>query len=331
MSARRGSGYLTHLLQRSRDIFKGAVAPRRRALFEENPGAAAVSESPRPVHLPGEPDPASPWQALNSETDSGRLTQAGVRDRQAPPAATDTALRRQTPVPEPVVRKVTQDTVTARQPQHRARDHHPPRPSNVGVTPVNARPADADLDSVIQPVGLRPVDIARQSPQATATPYLVDSVASEVSPRSMPVSVPVQVQRKDAAEGSVPAQRRPAQHGEQPIESRPQPEPREPPPELKPVSRAATEPPSAIADPVGQRQGDKRGWLETPPALPPGPALSRNSSQAPPTVQITIGRIEVRAVTPQRQTPAPVRRVSRPRQPAMSLDDYLKKRNGGGR
>lgn len=331
MNARRGSGYLTHLLQRSRGMLQGAVAPRRRALFEENPGAAAVTESPRPAHAPGEPDPALPWPLLNAEPDSGRLTQAGVRDRQAPPAAADAALRRQTPVPEPVVRKVTQDTAAARQPPRRARDHHPPAPASEGVTPVNARPSDADPDTVLPPVGLRPVDIAGQSQQATDTPYPVDRVTSEVSPRSVPVSEPVQVQRKHAAEGSAPVPRRPEQQGEQRIESHPQPEPREPTPEIKPLSGTATEPPFAIADPVGRRRDDKRGWLETPPALPPGPALSRNIPQAPPTVQITIGRIEVRAVTPQRQTPAPARKVSRPRQPAMSLDDYLNKRNGGGR
>ena len=45
-----------------------------------------------------------------------------------------------------------------------------------------------------------------------------------------------------------------------------------------------------------------------------------------PPVQVTIGRIEVTAVT---QAP-PAKRVAAPRKPAMSLDDYLTRRQGKG-
>lgn len=68
-------------------------------------------------------------------------------------------------------------------------------------------------------------------------------------------------------------------------------------------------------------------------ARPAGPApaapwpQSRQGPAAEPTVHITIGRVEVRAT---RETPAPARR--RPeRQPATSLDDYLRTRSGGDR
>jgi hypothetical protein len=45
-----------------------------------------------------------------------------------------------------------------------------------------------------------------------------------------------------------------------------------------------------------------------------------------PTIQVTIGRIEVRAV------PQPVLKRSKPKGPdPMSLDEYLRGRNGGGR
>jgi hypothetical protein len=47
-----------------------------------------------------------------------------------------------------------------------------------------------------------------------------------------------------------------------------------------------------------------------------------------PSINVTIGRIDVRAVMP--QTPAPVRASARPR-PALSLEDYLKQREGGPR
>lgn len=53
------------------------------------------------------------------------------------------------------------------------------------------------------------------------------------------------------------------------------------------------------------------------------PAIAR---EAPPTISVTIGRVDVRAVF----APAPAPRVNRAKQPAaMSLDDYLKKRNEG--
>ncbi len=54
---------------------------------------------------------------------------------------------------------------------------------------------------------------------------------------------------------------------------------------------------------------------------------THDSSSSTPTIQVTIGRIEVRAITP------PVAPPQRPRKPspALSLDDYLKQRNGGQR
>ena len=48
-----------------------------------------------------------------------------------------------------------------------------------------------------------------------------------------------------------------------------------------------------------------------------------------PTIQVTIGRVEVRAITPP-ATPAPRTRPARPG-PALSLDDYLRERNRGER
>ena len=73
--------------------------------------------------------------------------------------------------------------------------------------------------------------------------------------------------------------------------------------------------------------------LETPAASPtplarrsarPG-ALAHDGAPEPPVVQVSIGRIEVRAVTP--AGPAPPR-PSAPA-PAMSLDEYLRSRRGG--
>lgn len=61
----------------------------------------------------------------------------------------------------------------------------------------------------------------------------------------------------------------------------------------------------------------------------PAMAQADGANAAPPIVQVTIGRIEVRAVTPS-APPAP-RAPARPQGPALSLDEYLRRRNGGGR
>jgi hypothetical protein len=63
---------------------------------------------------------------------------------------------------------------------------------------------------------------------------------------------------------------------------------------------------------------------------PSGPDRARGSDRAalPRPVHITIGRIEVRAVHP---PPEPVRHRPAPAAPKISLEEYLKQRNGGGR
>jgi hypothetical protein len=55
----------------------------------------------------------------------------------------------------------------------------------------------------------------------------------------------------------------------------------------------------------------------------------RDKSTSLPTIRVTIGRIDVRAVSAP-QTPAAQKPGKRP-QPSLSLDDYLKQRNGGQR
>lgn len=76
--------------------------------------------------------------------------------------------------------------------------------------------------------------------------------------------------------------------------------------------------------------------VATPPATPPheplrraapaAGALHRTSAAAPPEIQIHIGRVEVVATAP-----APVRPAGPPARRATSLDDYLKRHNGGSR
>src|SRR5262249_53455609 len=57
----------------------------------------------------------------------------------------------------------------------------------------------------------------------------------------------------------------------------------------------------------------------------PFETLSTRDSNTPPSVQVTIGRVEVRAVMPPTQTP---RLVERKAPPLFSLEEYLRERNG---
>jgi hypothetical protein len=60
----------------------------------------------------------------------------------------------------------------------------------------------------------------------------------------------------------------------------------------------------------------------------PAPAKPGAMPEPPPTIQVRIGRVEVRAI----MSPAPPPRPKPPRRgPTLSLDEYLKQRNGGQR
>lgn len=65
-----------------------------------------------------------------------------------------------------------------------------------------------------------------------------------------------------------------------------------------------------------------------PPAEQAAPPATKEASTqaAAPTIQVTIGRVEVRA-TP---LPAPAPKRPRAKPPVMSLDEYLRQRNQGG-
>ncbi|WP_199746994.1 hypothetical protein, partial [Corallococcus sp. AB049A] len=76
--------------------------------------------------------------------------------------------------------------------------------------------------------------------------------------------------------------------------------------------------PAAARVPSFPVQAERGGSAHGVQALESAPA---------PVVQVTIGRIEVRAVTP----PAPARPAPARTSPSLSLDEYLRRRNGGGR
>jgi hypothetical protein len=79
-----------------------------------------------------------------------------------------------------------------------------------------------------------------------------------------------------------------------------------PPPPRLPVSTAST---TAVAHPARRAHGSHA----------PAPTLA-----SPPPVQVSIGRIEIRAAA----APAPARPAAASQSPALTLDDYLRRRHG---
>jgi hypothetical protein len=96
-------------------------------------------------------------------------------------------------------------------------------------------------------------------------------------------------------------------------------------PELdNPVTSEAT----AMAQPLSRQQSrllqvnaQRADWTNS---LNPDSLLSPSSTESPPTIQVTIGRVEVRASNP----PPPPRPQSPRRSSTLSLNDYLQQRNG---
>jgi hypothetical protein len=110
-------------------------------------------------------------------------------------------------------------------------------------------------------------------------------------------------------------------------------------------SGRAQSPPSGTAAPAdspatpaihidAKRAGTPGIFPRVAPALPEmTPFAARESAEATPTnvVRVTIGRIEVTVPPPRPRAAATPRTASAPLKPARSLDDYLRRRDGGGR
>jgi len=71
--------------------------------------------------------------------------------------------------------------------------------------------------------------------------------------------------------------------------------------------------------------GDQKRESPLSDRVEPTPSAPGAEREITPTIKITIGRVDVRAVTPERPAPRPTPE----RRPALSLDDYLKQRSGG--
>jgi hypothetical protein len=79
----------------------------------------------------------------------------------------------------------------------------------------------------------------------------------------------------------------------------------------------------AIKPRTDERREPGNPFSDQPVSAPPKPG---SSAPAAPTIKITIGRVDVRAMTPDQGTPRP---APERRNAALTLDEYLKRRSGG--
>ena len=70
---------------------------------------------------------------------------------------------------------------------------------------------------------------------------------------------------------------------------------------------------------IETRPASRQNYFDAPQAEP--------ASNPPPAINVTIGRVEVRAI----QEPAPKQKPAKPAAPKLSLENYLQPRNGGDR
>jgi hypothetical protein len=193
-----------------------------------------------------------------------------------------------------------------------------PRPSLFEPRPGTADPpAPSEPDRGGVERGARALDVAAEAPprRQPAEPEAVRKREGTSAPDGDPGPPPVAAPSRAPGRGRSRAETappRPAPHGAGHSASK-----------GREVPAALREPeaprPAGRTQPARQEEPGRAVAAPAIAARPPRPQLPPKDAPAP-TVRVTIGRVDVRAVTPE-QPPEPGRK---PRQaPRMSLDDYL--------
>lgn len=350
------SGYLSALVERH-TAAEPAVAPRARSAFEPDAATADPFDS-RPSASPS----ADPWGM--EEADSVAEPRPGDAPRRTPrrriralaPEPMDEIVAPD-PGPAPLAppaprrpRASTESTEPAvpdaptRQDAPRGVDATPAaHPTRSPAPPSVDRPAPRGNDphppASVEPLRPAPRRVDAPAPRPAADPPLprIDTLPSEPARRDRrmdagrstvihPESESVAVQRPVPAPGRREMDVRPAE-------------------EVAPTPRAADWRPAAAESAERRRDDEARDAAAPVPAPPPPPpsivmvqpvvrsaplpaAVDAPTNEAPapaPVIEVSIGRIEVRATQTPAAAPAPVRRAAG----ALSLDDYLRRRGGG--
>jgi hypothetical protein len=298
------SGFLARLLDRTIEA-RPVLRARPQALFERPRGGPRGALGAEPA-WPGESHAFTqpPGRGTPAGTVGKRLAQGpGTRDAGSQPGERDApraapiALPRTPPAPSPAS---PQETDLARPSAPRlvaqpgAGDEAPPatrRSRRITSTQDGGAPDAGKPDQA-------------PAPRAPAPPAIARSIAP-------PTPVTAALTPSPRAPAPAPAH---SGGGEQPAAA-PAP-PSAPRGERRRPQRLITQRRVAVA----RAADDARAAART--------RLVRTGPQAPPTVHVTIGRLEVRASSP---AAAPRPRAVAPQAPKLGLDEYLRARSGGAR
>lgn len=166
--------------------------------------------------------------------------------------------------------------------------------------------------------------VVQAHPTPESTPVAIQPPVPETTRRALARSapaLPVDVPQLVALE-SAPAQQHPAK----PLPPTPKAETVQETPPIQHAIKVETRVASPAQTPPPPQPSVTRQARQST-AMPPSQSLTAEPAPQPPAIRVTIGRVEVRAVQP----PEPFLPRPRPamRMPAVSLDDYLRRRNGG--
>ncbi|TQN42892.1 hypothetical protein FHU33_2303 [Blastococcus colisei] len=318
--------FLGHLVARSAGLGE-ELAPRLRARFEPVGGPSVTDPDPgddeppgiHSVHrLPSAPDPAPP---AGRDPADGAPARGVARADEPPPApAPGSELREagsagavpprgpRRPVvvaPAPVVAPVAPVPPAAPP----ATDVPPPQAEVAAASTPTAVPAPAPLPSSPSAQDrVRPIvaDPAHHAPRL-ARPGDADEAAPGVA--TPPPRPPAEV----VAHRGTPPEREAAAPLEAPVAA-------PPPGDVPPVPRREPARRRAPSEDVGPEH-----WLRPPPPRERSPDhADRTSARTQPTIEVTIGRVEIRS----RPAPSAAPRQPAPRAGVLPLAEYLARRSG---
>jgi hypothetical protein len=323
------SDYLDNLIAKSLGLAE-VVAPRPTSLFEplRSEAGPLVHEyhssdhhvAPRrtPAGADHVMDVAAPAQSedLSSEDAPPQLRGAeSDRPSQHPVQSTVQSVDRGASRPEPRLTPNQLVSVEAGQRADRARSATPPPQQPADQRPPDQQMVDSHQSAPVHAplliVSHATIPAEPQVPGAPeAEPFApAQAHGAAVTPLSPSGAKPVELVTPSSPSGAKPVElvTPSSPSGAKPVEP------------VRPSSPSGAK----LVTPVSLRRADQERVSATADrAAIPTPA----TDAAAPTIKITIGRVDVRAVTPDKESPRP---AAPARNQALTLEEYLKRRSGG--
>ncbi len=284
------AGYLARLVERVAPT-EPTLRRRQPALFE---GTYAALAEPAP-------DVVDTHVARHDAAPTLAEPAASLRPVDAP-AAPMLAPRRSTPRPE-------QERAPFTAPHPVAMPHEAPRvDSTVRVVMVEAPARAVPLPAVFVPAATSRAPASPPEPPATP----------EVMMRSRPAPAPEREAAPRSRRAAEPPAEAPMAHSRAEARATPMATPTQPKPSAASPAPTATPPRPALPPALSPRNAARRQAATAPQPAP------RAAARELPPIEVTIGRIEVRAVTGAPSAP----RGTTTAAPKLSLDQYLRDRGG---